>query len=137
MKHIFKSIIVALLVFSASNLNAQTDTLNFTLNSETVNTSDEDFFISSTFTKTENTLVWTQNTEDNIDTTSFIITSTSGNWNQSTSLGSVIYTLDSEGYQCELILTGLESGISAIIAFITETEQQDQYTFIIDTISYQ
>lgn len=136
MKHIFY-ITVLFLFFSITNLNAQTSAINFTLSSETVNALGHDTAISSTITKTENSLVWTQNTDDNTDTTSFTITGTSGNWDQSTSLGSVTYTMDIEGYQSELTLIGQESGISAILRFIITETQEEQYTFNIETISYQ
>ena len=136
MKNIFY-ITVLLLVFSTSNLTAQTSSLNFTLISENVNALGHDTAISSTITKTENSLIWTQNTDDNTDTTSFTITGTSGNWNQSTSLGSITYTMDIEGYQSELTLIGQESGITAILKLFIPEAEDEEYIFNIDTISYQ
>ncbi|MCF6297971.1 MAG: hypothetical protein L3J08_08320, partial [Flavobacteriaceae bacterium] len=73
MRHILKSITVILLVFNFTHLRAQTDTINFTLTSETVNTSGQDIAIVSTITKSENALVWAQNNSENTEITNFII----------------------------------------------------------------
>lgn len=137
MKSIFKGITVILVVFSFSQLHSQTETLNFTINSETVQVSGQDISISSTLTKNENTLVWTQSNNENSDTTTFTIINITGNWDQSTSLGTVTYTLDIEGSQNELTLIGQESGTTATLTFMMTETQEGKYIFNIDTISYQ
>jgi hypothetical protein len=137
MKYIFKYLIVLAFVFSGTNIIAQNDAMNFTISSNAVRTAGQDISVSSTITKTDNTLVWTQNNAGNIDVSNFSIISTDGNWDESTSLGSITYTMAIEGYQSELTLIGQESGITATLTFkITETEGED-YFFNIDTISYQ
>lgn len=137
MKNIFKSITVLVLVLSVSNLNAQTGEMNFTLSSTSINVSGQNIAISSTITKTGNTLVWTQSADDSVDTTSFTITSKTGNWNQDTSLGSVIYSMIKENKQVNLTLLSQETGITATLTFNTADNKVGNYTFNINTISYQ
>jgi hypothetical protein len=137
MKHIIKSIIVLILVFSFSQSNAQTNNIDFTLTSESVNTSGQDLATSSTIRKIGNSLVWVQNRNGFSDTTNFTITGTSGNWNESSSLGELTYGLVTEEYQCELILSGQNNGLSATLIYNLNSIEDVRYVFDVNSISYQ
>lgn len=137
MKYIFKSVILLLLVFSNSQLNAQNNTIDFTLSSENVTISDQGFTVSSLITKTENLLTWTQTKNGFSETLSFTVTESSGNWDESTSQGTIIYTMTFEDYQCDLSLSSQGSSLSAILTFSKNGVEEERYTFDVNAITYQ
>jgi hypothetical protein len=136
MKYILKSIILLLLVFSNSLLNAQANTINFTLSSENITVNDQNFTVSSAITKTGNILTWTQVKDDFSETLSFSITDSSGNWDENTSQGSKTYTMIFENYQCGFILSNQDSKLSAILTFTKNDVEEEKYTFDINAITY-
>jgi hypothetical protein len=137
MKHLFISITVVLLVFSAIELNAQTNEIDFTLTSKSVNISGQNVAITSTFNKTGNALIWTLLTNQNTDVNNFIITNTTGNWNQDSSIGELTYSLVKDDQQAKLHLLGQDTGISATFIFNKNDTEQAIYIFNIETFSYQ
>lgn len=137
MKNIFKSITALLLFFGVCQINAQTNVIDFTLNSENINISGQNFAITSTITKTENSLVWTQYANNNTDATNFTITGTTGNWDQATSSGLLTYSLIIDNYSADLTLSGQETGLTATLMLNATADSVESYTFNIDTITYQ
>lgn len=137
MKHIFKSISFLLLIFSNTQLNAQTNEIDFTTTSESVNVSGQNITLSSTINKSENNLTWTLFTNENTNVNDFTITSTEGNWNQNTSVGSLTYYLVKDEQQASLNLAGQQGSLTATLTFTINESEQGSYIFIIDTISYQ
>jgi len=137
MKQIFKALIIMLLMFNNALLQAQASEMNFTLNSESLNISGEDMAMSSTITKTGNSLVWTQNNNSTPFISTFTITGTSGNWDETTASGNITYNMTFDTYQCTLTLSGEQTDMTAILSIKVSNEKEEHYTFNINAISYQ
>jgi len=137
MKNIFKGAIIILVIFSTTQINAQIDTINFTLTSENVSTPEQDVFVSSTIIKNGNTLVWNQQAINGINTSNFIITGSLGDWDQDSSTGNITYNLVMEDLICEFVLTGKEDEIRALLIVKTTDTNEEKYFFNIDSITYQ
>jgi hypothetical protein len=137
MKYLYKTIICITLFLSFTPASSQIETLEFTLNSNTISIADEDVLIESTLTKTEDSIIWTQLVDGATEVTTFTIDTISGSWDETTSIGSINYQMTIEDYQANLILTGTASGISATLIFIISPTQVENYTFTINAITYQ
>ncbi len=136
MKTIFKSFVVLFLMVIATELNAQTNTLNYTLASSSIYFLGENIALSSTLNISENTLVWSQQAGGNTDASNFDILSSTEDWNQETAIGTISYSLMIDGLQSEFILVGSSSQISATLTIISEIGAVEIYTFNIDSINY-
>lgn len=117
-------------------VNAQ-DNLNFTILSNSIFANGQNLNIESAISKTGNTLNWTQTHEDGSEQISFSIVSSSGAWDQSTSIGELTYQLDIDGTQVILVLTGTNSTFSAKLTYILSNSQQQEYSFSNNEINYQ
>ncbi len=137
MKKIFKGVIIILVIFSMTQINAQIDTINFTLTSKKLSTQGQDIFVSSTIEKSGNLLVWNQQAIDGINSNSFEINSSTTDWNQEQSEGDITYNMVIEGYTCEFVLIGKSNELSAILTIITSNTEQKKYLFNIDSITYK
>jgi len=137
MKYIYKSITILFIAFCCFRITAQTNTMNFTFQSDSVIISGENFTTDSVFSKTGNTLVWTQVKNGIIDAMNFSITSSSGSWDQVTSQGNINYVMNFDNYQCDFIVSSQNSNLTVTLTFNLNGTQVDQYIFNVDTISYQ
>jgi len=135
MKNIFKIIFVLIFLFSAGWVNAQSNTIDYRLESETVKTSGLDVTIFSTIHKVGNTLEWKQEAKGNVSSTNFQITDISGNWNQNKSKGSLSYVIATEGYQGLFTLEKTNDGLIASL-FLKQEDEEQRFTFPINTITY-
>ena len=136
MKNIFKGLAVFILILAANQIAAQTDTVNFTLNSEKINTHGQEVVVASTVKKTGNMLVWNQQTDHGVNAKEFAIVSNSGNWNQELSTGSITYNMVIDELACSFVLTGQQNGLSAVLTIsISDTEQREVLIHI-DNITY-
>jgi len=134
--YIKKGIVLIILLFGMLQLQAQDTTLNFTLESDVVNIAGYDTALKSTIIKSDGNIILTQYSSDAKNETKFNIINSSGDWNQDTSIGSIIYSMAIDDFQCNLTLLGQESGISVILNLRTPNLQYDEYKFIIRDITY-
>lgn len=138
MKHIFRSIIVvSILIFSNIEINAQGNIADFTAVSGSVDISGDNISIPSTIAKTGNVLVWRQYANGTSNATEFLIVSATGSWDQGTSLGAMVYQMEIKSLQCTLTLTGSQTGLSAMLTFEMPDAEDENYSFNINTITYQ
>lgn len=137
MKHIFKSILMLLLVLSSSQLMAQGGSLDFTIESDFFTMSDENYATHSIVVKTGDVFTWTQSKNGYSETTNFTITDFLGNWNQNTSQGSITYNLIYENFHCDFILSDQYSEVSAVIILKDGESEVYRYILNVNTISYQ
>ena len=137
MKTIYSQALLAFFVLHFSSVLAQSQTIDFTLLSDKVEVAGNDTPLVSTIKKTGNTLTWTQYSNGTATgVTHFTITQTSGNWNAETSRGNISYTTLIEGYRGSLALQGQESGITAVLTLMISDTHQEQYSFVINSITY-
>lgn len=137
MKNIFKALTILILILGTGQLNAQIDTIDFTLSSEKINTSGQDVIVSSTVEKSGNTLIWNQQTDNGVNANTFTIISNSGNWNQELSTGTITYNMVIDQYDCELVLTGQENRLSALLTIGVSGADPREVIIHIDNITYQ
>ncbi len=130
-------IIVIGLFFQTSLALAQSD-INYTLSSNQVSVFEKSESLTSTLIKTGNTLKWVQNIDDTSHTLEYSINQITGNWDINESQGSLIYTLNKEGFTAiTFYLTGTENGDIEVILSIQEGDTPAlQYTFNITNITY-
>tara|TARA_R110001583_G_scaffold34903_17_gene116751 strand:+ start:345 stop:755 length:411 start_codon:yes stop_codon:yes gene_type:complete len=136
MRYIFNNILALTFLFG-SVLQAQTNTLDFKITSNNVKISGQNSPLTSTFTKTGNTIVWTQLVNGNTNTTSFIVGNVTGNWNQETSLGVIIYNMINGDMPVTLTISGKRTETSARLSFKRSDNKTENYIFNINTIYYQ
>lgn len=136
MKNIFTALTILILILSIGQLNAQIDTIDFTLSSEKVSTRGQDIFVSSTIEKTGNLLVWNQKAIDGINSNSFEINSSTIDWDQEQSEGTITCNMVIEGYTSEFVLIGQSNELSAVLTITISNTEQKTYLFNIDTITY-
>ena len=133
MKFIY-SILICCMVWS---LAAPNDPANFTLDNATTLNGDQPLAITSTLTKTGDTLTWTQVANGNTQTGSFSITAVSGSWDSSTSTGSLTYTMEVLNTPCTLELNGDSNGITATLTINYPDVEDDEFSFSASSINYQ
>jgi hypothetical protein len=136
MKQIIKSTIIVILIFSFSSIKGQSNISDFTLTSNNVSSEGQNIELSTTMTKTENTIVWTQLKNGVSDSSNFTITDLIGYWDESSSIGELIFSLVSEQNDCVLILTGQSDDLSATLIYLLDGVEDDRYLFDINSISY-
>ena len=137
MKKIFKGAIIILVLFSITQINAQTETINFTLTSEGLVTLGQDVNVLSTIVIKGDTLIWDQQVEETVNTNTFTIVSRSEDWDQKKSTGTITFNMVIEGYNSEFILTGEKKNLSAHLLIKMSSTEQKEVLFKIDTITYQ
>ncbi len=137
MENILKTAFILALLFGSNSIFGQTQNIDYTLLSKNVTYLGQDMEISSTITKTENVLTWTQINNGFSETSSFTISESSGSWDQDSSLGSITHNMLTDGYQCELILTGQENDLSVNLIYKINGIIEAQYNFDINAIIYQ
>lgn len=132
-KYIIKGITILMLVFNSLQLIAQIGTLDYKLSSENLSVAGQQVMILSTIEKAGDTIVWTQH-NNILETSTFTITNTSGNWDAVTSVGIITYQMTMEDMPCELVLSGDGTNLSAILKVFTSNT--DEYLFNINAITY-
>jgi len=137
MKKIFKGAIIILVIFSITQINAQTDTINFTLTSEGLVTLGQEVNVLSTLIKKGDTLIWDQQIEKGVNTNTFTIVSRSEDWDQKKSSGTITFNMVIEGYNSEFILTGEKKNLSAHLIIKMSNTEKKEVLFKIDNITYQ
>ncbi|GFZ94812.1 hypothetical protein GCM10011531_28190 [Aquaticitalea lipolytica] len=125
--------IIPILVFILSTCSLSAQVSDYTLTSSSVTIGNENIAIGSTLSKTGNDLRWIQQSSETVNITDFQITGTSGDWNQSTSMGMVTYNIAMDGDDLgTFVLEGTTAGVTVIL-----TLDQQQHSFSINTITYQ
>ncbi len=135
MKYIFKLVLV-LTLFNMGWVYGQSTTIDYTLESETVEISGMDVTILSTINKIGNTIEWKQEANGNVSFTNFQINSVSGDWNQNTSTGSLTCVIVIEDYQGFFVLEGTAVHLTASLSLTKNGTEQQQYTFKTNSITY-
>ncbi len=137
MNTIYKYLIVLLLVFSASDMVAQSNTMDYTFTFDKVTVGGQEINVNSAMIKNDNTMVWNQSNNGASDSTSYTITSASEDWNETNSTGTLHYEMSFETYELDLTILGNTTGITATLVFSENGLEEATYTFNINTISYQ
>lgn len=134
MKTILYSIL--LLVFCLPVRSYAQATTNYTISSNQVTISEETVAITSTLTKTANSIIWTQSANGTNSNTEFTINQTTGSWDTTTSQGSLTHTFTKTGYTSSLTLTGTQNNLSARLSIQKDGAQIQHYNFNITEITY-
>lgn len=138
MKSIIKSILILALVCHTGLSFAQSSGPDYTLESGTISLLGESVPIFSTISKAGNTIAWQQLVQDNESTALFNIGNTSGDWDPNTNTGTLAHQISSEGLYGLLTLKSTDNGLIVILAITDEqTLKQQQYTLVINSITYQ
>ncbi len=137
MNTIYKYLIVLLLVFSASDMVAQSNTMDYAFTFDKVTVGGQEINVNSAMIKNDNTMVWNQSNNGASDSTSYTITSASEDWNETNSTGTLHYEMSFETYELDLTILGNTTGITATLVFSENGSEEATYTFNINTISYQ
>ena len=132
-KHLLTGSLLILLSLSAFS---QSQSLNFTIQSNSVEIDGDIIEMQSNMVKLDNELVWTQQLDGNELKTTYTITNETENWNKGNSQGEVVYALEINGYQNTLTITGDSNGVSAILSTVKSNGQNENYVFNISTITY-
>ena len=135
MKNIYKTLAFLILILNFYQLEAQTNGMNFTITSTSMEVMGHTLPLMSTIDKKGNSIIWKQSSGGKTNTTVFSIVNTSGQWDTTTGLGEISYSMKLKNNACTLVLTGTQQGIVAILSF-TGQEQGDT-TLNVNTISYQ
>lgn len=135
MKYIYNSIIIIALLSNMTS-PAQSNNLDFTLESDSVDIAGQQMPLTSTIAKANNNIVWTQIVNGNTNVTSFNISGTTGDWDAQTSLGNIIYKIDTDGQQIELQILGLQTSISATLSVKKHDNSNETYVFNVNSMSY-
>ncbi|GGI57150.1 hypothetical protein [Winogradskyella haliclonae] len=104
-----------------------------TINGDAVN-------VSSTFSKTGNTITWTQTTNTNSMTAQFAIVETSGSWDSATSNGDISFVVTSNDYSETIRIIGDSDDLSLTMNENTtdaSSTSASEILFNISSISYQ
>ena len=115
----------------------QGSAMDYTASSSTVSLNGQVIAITSVLTKSGDTFTWTQNNTGTPLMLSFSITESSGNWDESTSLGVMTYSLYRDGETVSMTLVGDSTGLLLTMAPKDFESPDQQYIFNIATISYQ
>ncbi|MFK5855153.1 MAG: hypothetical protein QM503_03405 [Bacteroidota bacterium] len=136
MHYLYKIMALSLFLFTI-HLSAQTQS-DYTLESNQVSVFEKSESLTSTLTKTGNTLKWVQNINGTSNTIAYAIDQITGNWDANTSQGSLTYTLIKEGFTTITFnLTGAESGaLEATLSVQVGDTPALQYSFNITNITY-
>jgi len=138
MKSIIKSILILALVCHTGLSFAQSSGPDYTLESGTISLLGESVPIFSTISKAGTTVAWQQLVQDNESTALFNIGTTSGDWDPNTNTGTLAHQISSEGLYGLLTLKSTDSGLMVILDITDEqTLKQQQYTLVINSITYQ
>ncbi len=137
MKTIINITLTLTLLFNTGLIFSQEPTFDFTILSEHAAYLGQDMEISSTLSKSGDSIAWTQINNGFSQTIDFTMTSSSGNWDLDTSLGQVTYSLTTESEVCELILSGQQNDLFATLIFAVSSNQEEQYIFNVNAIIYQ
>jgi len=138
MKSIIKSILILALVCHTGLSFAQSSGPDYTLESGTISLLGESVPIFSTISKAGTTVAWQQLVQDNESTALFNIGTTSGDWDPNTNTGTLAHQISSEGLYGLLTLKSTDSGLIVILDITDEqTLKQQQYTLVINSITYQ
>lgn len=116
---------------------AQNNTLgDFSVESNGLNLDDVPVAISSTVTRTGNTLTWTQNKGGTSLTKEFNVLSLTGSWDSISSTGNITITIEANGISNTLVLTGTAQGLSLRMQGIGPDGQTSDLSFDVSTITY-
>jgi len=138
MKTIIKHILVLALLFNVVVTYAQSTGLDYKLECGSVSISGETAVIFSTLSKVGTSLEWQQQAQGNTSTYFFSISSSSGDWNPNTNTGILSHTVSMEGLYGLFTLKSTATGLIVSLSLTDEdTQEQQLYTFIINTITYQ
>lgn len=138
MKTIIKYILVLTLLFNVVVTYGQSTGLDYKLESGSVSISGETAVIFSTLSKVGSSLEWQQQAQGNTSTYFFSISSSSGDWNPNTNTGTLSHTVSMEGLYGLFTLKSTATGLIVSLSLTDEeTQEQQLYTFIINTITYQ
>lgn len=118
------------------NTSAQIENLDFVLTSNQVEISGVEENISSSITKSQNTITWIQQNNGIQDTSIFDITAITGVWNSVENIGTVHYELDYDGYRGLMIIKSTDTGIIAHITIYINDTTHSTYSFNTNSISY-
>ncbi len=136
MQYIKHIIICSMLLMFSTTALGQSETLNFTLESNSVELDGDNIALESNLVKTGDQFVWSQENSGNAISTTYVITNKVENWNTETSTGSIEYTLENNGYQSTLTINGTSNGVSAILSSVTSNGQTENLVFNISTTTY-
>lgn len=136
MKTIYTLVLSFFMLTTVSLAQSTAAIEDFSIHSSDFNFDDEAMGIASTFTKTGNTLLWTQSTETNSFVTTYTIHSTEGSWDNTSTTGSITMLLEEAGLTSTLFLTGTAESITLQVVTQGQDNTPETLTFDVDSITY-
>lgn len=136
MQNIKHIIVCSLLLMFGASVFAQTEDLNFTLQSSSIEMDGDSTNIESILKKEGNQFVWTQQIGENESISTYTIIDSTENWDIDNSTGTIEYTLEINGYQNTLSISGDSNGVSVALSSATSNGQIETLVFNISTVSY-
>jgi hypothetical protein len=131
---LYKTHLLSLCFFLGTLITiAQNQNSEWSAESYLVAVNNVDVEIESHLTKQGNTFTWEQIGYNNTDTSTFNITSTTGNWNAQNHTGELNYDLTlSDGTTANLNISGTTEGISMLLIINVSNTANESYAFYID-----
>lgn len=136
MKHTLQFIFTMLIMFGVQGASAQSNVFDFSITSDRVTFGGKDMDVSSRMARDGAQLVWTQSRGGITDTTDFIVTSTTGDWDKAMSLGRLTLHMVHNNTPVDFTLVGDRAGITLTLN-VGHVPQGEVYTFPIDAVSYK
>lgn len=136
MQNIKHLIVCSLLLMFSVSVFAQSEDLNFTLQSNSIEIDGDLIDIASILKKEGNQFIWTQQIGGNDAISTYNITDKIENWDKDNSVGSIEYSLETNGYQSTLSISGDTNGVLVTLSSTTSNGQIETLAFNISTITY-
>ncbi len=136
MQHIKHKLILSLMLLLSLSVFSQSQSLNFSFQSDTIEIDGDIIDLDSTIKKQGNQLIWTQYVGDKERISTSKIITKNENWNKTNNLGEIVYSLEENGYQSTLTISGDSNGITVTFSLVTSNGQNENYVFKINTVTY-
>ena len=138
MKIIYYTLVVGFLMLTTttSSFAQSTSISDFTIQSSDFYFDDEATEVTSSITKTGNTITWTQSLDANSLVTTFNILSTTGTWDSSNSLGNISMSIEVAGVNSTLSLSGTNDNLSLQITTAGLNNTSEELIFDVTSIVY-
>ncbi|PQV47451.1 hypothetical protein CLV33_107240 [Jejuia pallidilutea] len=137
MNHILKHIAFIFILAFSIYANSQNQTIDFTLNSNSLIIDEEVVNIESSIVKEGKSLIWTQTLKEAKRSVNFIITDESENWDPDTSLGDITYIVVIDDIKGSMTISGEENETKAVLVLNVPEIGTETTLFTIQSISYQ
>ena len=134
MKSLKYKILLLLIGLLLSTFNIQAQNQDWTAESNLIITGTSQAEVNTNLSKNGMALSLEQIGYNSNDTTTFTITSISGNWNTQSHLGQIIYNIEMDNNTISgmLTITGTSEGVTIILSLVGDNVHNDTFEFPLD-----